>query len=140
MFDSRSLSVALACLIALATPAQAEPSGLWREKDGGTIRVYRCNAGYCGTIASVVPPLDRTGQPARDQRNPDPAKRDRPLVGVVVLTDMRPNGPGKWSGRLYDSDRGKVFEGNLVEVDANTIRIEGCAMDICAGEALTRVK
>ena len=53
---------------------------------------------------------------------------------------MRPNGAGKWSGRLYASDRGKVFSGNLVELGPKTIRIEGCALGLCGGEELSRVR
>jgi len=122
-------------------PALADPAGLWREKDGGTIRIYRCGAAFCATIASVVPRLDpATGRPRTDKNNEDASKRNRRLVGVPVLVGMRPNGAGKWSGRLYDSDRGKIFPGHLVEVDRKTIRIEGCALGLCGGEELSRVR
>jgi len=127
-------------LLAWSGPALADPSGLWRDKDGGTIRVRACGAGYCASIASVTPARDAaTGKPRTDANNPDARKRSRPLVGVPVLMPMKPNGPGKWSGRLYDVDRGQTFAGHLVEVDARTIRIEGCAMGLCGGEALSRV-
>ena len=53
---------------------------------------------------------------------------------------MKPNGERRWSGRLYDLDRGETLEGHLVEVDANTIRIEGCVMGLCGGEELTRAR
>ena len=49
---------------------------------------------------------------------------------------MRPSGPRKWSGQLYDPDSGRTFSGNLIEIDQNTIRIEGCALFICGGEEL----
>lgn len=122
------------------TTALADPSGVWREKDGGTIRIRRCGAAMCATILTVNPPLDpATGKPQTDKNNSDPGKRNRRLVGIPVLLSMKPNGPGQWSGRLYDADRGQIFSGNLVEIDADTIRIEGCAMGICGGESLSRV-
>ena len=128
-------------LAALVMPAHADPSGLWREKGGGTVRVGRCGGGYCAFIASVVPATDpATGKRRTDSNNADPAKRSRPLVGVQVLFAMKPSGAKRWSGRLYDSDRGQTFSGHLVEVDARTIRIEGCAMGMCGGEALSRVR
>ena len=131
---------ATAILAVMTAGAGADPAGLWREKDGGTIRVYSCGAGYCAVIASVNPPLDpRTGKPPTDKNNPDTHKRSRPLVGVAVLSSMRPAGPGKWSGKLYDSDRGQNLSGHLVEIDANTIRIEGCVLGLCGGERLSRV-
>jgi uncharacterized protein (DUF2147 family) len=137
----RRIGLAAACLAALTNLAQADPSGLWREPDGGTVRIVHCGSGYCGTIASVNPPRDpATGKPVTDKNNADPAKRNRPVVGLPVLIGMRPAGPKKWSGRLYDIDRGQFFVGHLVEVDATTIRIEGCARSLCGGEDLTRVK
>jgi uncharacterized protein (DUF2147 family) len=131
-------ALTLACVF--PAPALADPSGIWRDKDGGTIRVHRCGPALCATIATVEPRLDpSTGKPWTDKNNLDESKRDRPLVGVQVLTAMQPNGPGKWSGELYDSDRGRTYPGNLVELDRNTIRIEGCALGLCGGEELSRV-
>ncbi|MBV8838977.1 MAG: DUF2147 domain-containing protein, partial [Alphaproteobacteria bacterium] len=127
--------------VTLASAAQADPSGLWREKDGGTVRVGRCGAAYCAWIASVIPATDpETGKPRTDRNNPDPTKRNRPLVGVQVLFDMTPSGDGRWSGRLYDSDRGETFNGRLRDVNESTIKIEGCSGSVCGGELLSRVR
>jgi uncharacterized protein (DUF2147 family) len=124
-----------------AGPALADPTGLWREKNGGTIRIHRCGAAMCATIATVQPRLDpATGKPRTDKNNEDVSKRNRPLVGIPVLIGMRPNGAGKWSGRLYDSDRGKIFSGHLLEAGPKMIRIEGCALGLCGGEELSRVR
>jgi len=140
MVFGQSIGLAAAVAILASTQAGADPAGLWRERDGGTIRVYHCGAGYCAVIASVNPPRDpATGRPATDKNNPDVQKRNRPLVGVAVLSSMKPSGPGKWSGTLYDSDRGRNLAGHLVEIDASTIRIEGCIIGICGGERLSRV-
>jgi uncharacterized protein (DUF2147 family) len=124
-----------------AASAAADPSGLWRGSDGGMTRVAPCDGpAYCGFLASVVPPNDPdTGRPWTDKYNPDPALRNRPLVGVQVLTAMQPNGAGKWSGQLYHYGNGKTYSGNLIERDANTIRVEGCWLGICGGYDLTRV-
>ena len=93
-----------------------------------------------GAIASVRPRLDTdTGSPRTDKKNADPGKRARPLVGVQVLIAMRPNGPGKWSGRLYNADDGKFYSGNLIELGPGAIRIEGCWLGMCGGENLRRV-
>jgi uncharacterized protein (DUF2147 family) len=133
---------ALAALMlgcASAGQAVADPAGVWRDKDGGTIRVYHCGAGMCATIATVAPPLDpTTGKPWTDKHNADASKRGRPLIGVQVLSVMQPNGAGKWSGTLYDPDRGQTYVGNLVELGPDSIRIEGCALGLCGGEELRR--
>jgi len=53
---------------------------------------------------------------------------------------MRPSGPRKWSGRLYNADNGKTYSGNLIELGPQTIRVEGCVLGICGSESLTRVR
>ena len=122
-------------------PAAADPVGLWRADDGGTTRVARCGTALCGTLVSVVPARDpATGQPVTDSKNADPSKRNRPLVGVQVLIGMRPNGAGKWSGQLYNPDDGGTYDGHIIEQGPGNIRIEGCALGICGGETLMRVR
>jgi len=124
-----------------AAPAAADPQGLWRGSDGGTTRISECGSALCGFLASVTPPNDpATGKPWTDKHNSDPAKRSQPLVGVQVLISMRPNGSGKWSGELYHYGDGRTYSGNIIEVDANNIRVEGCVLFLCGGERLTRVR
>jgi uncharacterized protein (DUF2147 family) len=132
---------ALALAGVWVAPALADPTGLWLDKDGWTIRVQPCGPDLCAVIASVKPPLDpATGRPWTDKNNADASKRSRPLIGVEVLTGMRPSGPQKWSGQLYDADRGHTLSGNLIEIGQDTIRIEGCLLMLCGGEELHRVK
>src|SRR3954465_7688355 len=108
---------ALVLVSASTAPVFADPSGIWREKDGGIIRVVRCGQGFCATIVTVEPRLDpATGKLRRDTNNADASKRNRPLVGIRVLTAARPDGPGKWLGSLYDSDRGRIFPGSLIQL------------------------
>ena len=130
-----------AIVLAMAGHAIADPIGLWRADDGGTTRIARCGQALCATLTSVIPAIDPdTGRPMTDKFNSDPALRSRPLVGVQVLISMRPNGPGKWTGQLYNPDDGQTYAGNLIEQGPNSIRIEGCALGICGGEDLARVR
>ncbi len=146
MIAARKSLLRAVCAFAVLTlagagQAVANPIGVWREKDGGTIRIYRCGAALCATIATLQPRLHpATGKPRTDENNENVSKRNRPLVGMQVLIGMRPSGAGKWSGRLYDSDRGQFFSGNLLELGPKTIRIEGCALGLCGGEELSRVR
>jgi uncharacterized protein (DUF2147 family) len=120
-------------------PALADPTGVWLDKDGGTVRIRTCGGALCGAIASIRPRLDpATGRAWTDKKNADPSKRARPLVGVQVLIAMQPSGPRKWSGRLYNADDGKLYSGNLIELGPGAIRVEGCWLGICGGENLRR--
>ena len=139
----RRTSVFIAALSALAltAAAAASPVGLWRAKDGAQIRVVACGRALCSFIATTNPRLDpSTGRPPVDKHNPDPARRDRPLAGLQILFGMAPNGPGEWSGQLYNDDDGHTYRGKIRELGPNAIRIEGCAGALCGGQELTRLK
>jgi uncharacterized protein (DUF2147 family) len=139
-YDCAKAALAALMLACASGGAFADPAGIWRDKDGGTIRVHRCGPALCATIATVEPRLDpTTGTPWTDKHNADASKRGRPLIGVQVLSAMQPNGGGKWSGTLYDPDRGQIYAGNLIELGPDSIRIEGCALGLCGGEELSRV-
>lgn len=88
------------------------------------------------TKSSVDP---ATGQPWTDKNDIDPSLRTRPLLGLAVLTGMQPVGYGKWSGHLYNIDDGKTYQGNIIELNTTTIKIEGCVLIICGGENLSRL-
>ena len=62
------------------------------------------------------------------------------LMANDTLMGMRPTGPGKWTGRLYNVEDGNTYTGHLIELGPDTIRLEGCALFFCGGEHLTRVK
>ncbi|MGB7101537.1 MAG: DUF2147 domain-containing protein [Xanthobacteraceae bacterium] len=119
--------------------AHADPRGLWLAQDGARVRVNSCGQGLCAVIVSPKSPIDpATGTSWTDKNNPDPNKRGRPLVGIAVFT-MMPDGPGKWSGPLYNVDNGQTYPGHVVEVDHDTIRVEGCAL-VCGGQNMRRIQ
>ena len=133
------LATTFAC--AGVTSALADPHGVWIAKDGSRVRIASCGAALCGTVISTNPANDpATGRPYVDFKNPDPRKAQRPLVGITVFISMHPDGPGKWSGQLYDTDRGATLTGRLIELDAKTLRVEGCLGPMCGGEEMTRGK
>ena len=133
-------AVAASGLIGTAT-AHADPRGLWLAQDGAKVRVLSCGKALCGKIAVSKSPADsQTGRPWTDKDNPNPQLRSRPLVGVEVFISMMPDGDGKWSGTLYNTNGGQTVPGHLYEVDGKTIKVEGCAGTMCGSRNLTRVE
>jgi uncharacterized protein (DUF2147 family) len=129
-----------AATLFISLPAAADPVGLWRDKDGTTIRVQHCGPALCGSIVSMASANDpETGQRWTDKHNPDPARRLRALIGVQVFIAIRRTGPGKWSGRLYNTDDGMTVNGNLIDSGPAVLRVEGCVGSLCGGEDLKRV-
>ena len=139
--DVGKAAVALALLGCVGIgPALADPTGIWLDKDGDTLRIQHCGPALCGTIVNLRVRVDpATGQPRTDKKNADMSRRNRPLVGVQSLIAMRPSGPGKWSGQLYNVDDGRTYTGNLIELGPGKIRVEGCVLGMCGGESLSRI-
>jgi uncharacterized protein (DUF2147 family) len=134
----------LALLLLGAGAVRADPKGLWLAQDGAQVRIAKCGQGreaLCATVAAAKSPVDpETGQPWTDKHNPDPNQRGRQLVGVYVLYNMITDQPGRWSGTLYNTDDGHTYPGHLLELNQSTVRIEGCAIGICGGRNLTRIR
>ncbi len=136
-----SAILAAACFAACNDTGSASPVGLWLAKDGARVRISPCGRSLCGFIVQSSPQIDpETGRPPTDKHNADPAKRNRPLVGVQILNAMRREGINKWSGQLYNDDDGKIYSGNLIETGPSSVRIEGCWLGICGGDDLTRIR
>lgn len=137
-----SLSAIAALLLLGASAALADPRGVWLAQDGAHVKVSSCGKALCGTLVRTKSPFDpATGKPWTDKNNLDAAKRDRPLLGVEVFISMMPDGPGKWSGKLYDTNGGQFVSGHLIEINAKTIRIEGCAAaTLCGGQNMKRLQ
>jgi uncharacterized protein (DUF2147 family) len=126
-----------AALLFITTAAVADPAGEWRVQDGtATIRISRCGAGYCGRIASTVSPA------GRDEKNPDPSKRNRSVIGLEVLINMRPAGENVWSGTTYNAEDGQMYGAKMSLQSEQALKIEGCAPGggPCGSETWARVR
>ena len=134
----RFMAAGLMCVIS-ASAALAEaplPTGQWRVQDGtAAIRVVNCAGALWGVIAGTIGGASNTDT---DKNNPDPALRNRPIVGLPILIDMRPS-QGRWTGRVYNAENGKTYDANIGLVSGNVLHIEGCVLGfLCGGENWTR--
>lgn len=133
----------LAAVLA-AAPAAAAPdpaTGQWLTEDGmAHVAIAPC-AGDPGKACGAVTWLkDPVGHPSRDVNNPDRSLRGRPLIGMLVIRDMRPEGPGRWTGgKVYDPESGKTYNGRLRALTRNRLQVQGCVLVVCDSETWTRV-
>jgi uncharacterized protein (DUF2147 family) len=127
--------VALLASVGFAAPSYAaDPSGVWlTQEQDAHIRIVKCGDGYCGTIIWLKEP---------DVHNPDPAKRNNPLVGTMVAVNFIPlqDPPGKWAGRFYNADDGMMYEGSISPSGANELQVKGCLATACDTQTWTRVR
>lgn len=132
----KSAIAAAFSLLILAMPAGAQspdPSGTWLSQSGETrVRIAKCGAAHCGTIVASVQ--------AKDVNNPDPKLRERNLVGVQMISDIKPSGDG-FSGQLYNIQDGKVYTGKLKLVSPAAMELSGCVMGglFCKTQTWTKV-
>jgi uncharacterized protein (DUF2147 family) len=129
---------ALPFLLALAASAQAAapvsdtPIGTWQNpRHSIAVRVEQCGSELCGKIVSATP------EAQKDARN---AGIDN-LIGIQLLSDYRPTGPGRWSGTVYVPDMGRSFSSRIVQSNPNTLRISGCLIAgfLCKSQDWTRL-
>jgi uncharacterized protein (DUF2147 family) len=144
MSIASKIAVALFGLTAFTASAAADPgidpSGTWLTEAGDArVQIARCGTTICGTIVWLKSPIDSaTGKPQIDDKNPDPAKARRPIIGLNLFQDMKPVG-SKWSGRIYNADNGKTYASKVSLVGSNSLKVEGCVLVFCGSETWTRV-
>ena len=133
----RAFLASLAVLGICASPAiAADPSGDWRVEDGSAVmRVANCNGAIWGVVAWSA----KAG--GVDENNPDPAQRNRPLLGLPIIRGMQQTKPNEWKGPLYNPRNGKTYDGVLTLKKPKVLEVEGCVMGgwICGGQDWTRV-
>jgi uncharacterized protein (DUF2147 family) len=141
---SRIFAIAASILcLAAATPASAgDPRGNWMTEQGkAKINIASCGGALCGNIVAMKEPNDpATGKPKTDSNNPDAGKRTRPMVGVQIVIDMKPDTVDKWKGQVYNAEDGKTYSGSITLVNASTLTLQGCALGglICKSQTWTR--
>jgi uncharacterized protein (DUF2147 family) len=124
-----------------ALAQSAEPVGVWlTEKGDARVKITKCGSGLCGVVVGLKDPIDpATGHPQVDDKNPNPALRTRPVIGISLFVGMRPAATGKWSGQIYNADDGGTYVSHVTFGGGDALRVEGCVGMICGGETWSRV-
>jgi uncharacterized protein (DUF2147 family) len=125
---------------ALSGANAAEPTGTWLTQNGDAhIRVAKCGASMCGTIVWLRDPIDaQTGKPQVDDKNSNPALRNRKIIGIRIFA-MAPDGNGGYAGSIYNADDGQSYRGKIVLQSAAQLEVQGCAGPLCGSERWSKV-
>jgi uncharacterized protein (DUF2147 family) len=141
-------------LAQLATPALAQNrsaiEGVWLTPQQSEMQISSCVEGFCGYISRIVITDEiraKYGDEVdtitnyTDYNNKNPALRNRPIQGLQILTLRAAAKPGHFEGEIYSPEDGNTYAGFLEVVDANTLKLKGCAMMIlCQEQAWRRVR
>lgn len=131
------LAIALAALV--ATPAfAADPvTGNWlTDTRDGIVEVAPCGPRICGRLARSLVPIKG---PPFDRHNPDPALRDRPIIGLPILTGFVAEGK-VWRGTAYDPKVGKSYRTTLERLGSDRLKVRGCIAFFCRSVIWTQAK
>lgn len=130
--------------LAFAAEAGADPAGTWLVEDGrAKIHIEKCGADHknlCGNVVWLKDPLDEKGQPKKDLKNPDPAKRSRPALGMQLINNLTPDDDDVYVGQIYNAENGKMYDVKLHAEKQAELNVKGCILSIlCMSQHWTRV-
>jgi uncharacterized protein (DUF2147 family) len=117
---------------ASAFGADVGPEGTWRTTNGKlTVKVAYCGEPrICATIVAMRRPLDKEGKPKVDHENPNPALRSRPVIGLEIMSGMKPDGANRWKGTIYNADDGNSYAATA-RFEDQTLNVKGCWLFVC---------
>ena len=119
----------------------SDAMGVWRMENGKvTVRVSDCGGNLCGTVVALKKPIDDKGRPRRDKENPDPSLRDRPVIGLTILSNMKASGDNRWSGTIYNPDDGYTYRSKMKLQDGNVMKVDGCFTVFCKSMKFIRIQ
>ena len=95
--------------------------GIWKtEMDESKVEIYRCGEKICGTIIWLKNPIytdskdGAVNTPIIDRKNPDPALKSRPVLGLRVLEGFTVKSDNTWgNGTCYDPKSGNTYRGKI---------------------------
>lgn len=104
--------------IALPVAAAAKtPAGVWANPANSVhVTFVSCGKAICGRIVW-----------ANEKAKADAlAGSGEPLVDSFLFRDFRPDGDHRWAGKVRVPDIGQTLSGTIEQIDAKTLRGEGC--------------
>jgi uncharacterized protein (DUF2147 family) len=131
----RVLPILLLLLAVPPVPADEadEIVGLWitEGEDHARVEIRREGDEYRGRIVWLAEPEfpegdTMAGRIKIDRNNPDPALRERPIVGLEILEGFRWAGGERWTGgKIYDPKNGKTYRCRIRLTEDGALRVRG---------------
>jgi len=114
-------------LLLLALPASAQSvTGNW-STGKARVRIADCGGALCANVTALNEPNDEEGKPKTDKNNANASLRGRRIVGISILSGMRPAGDNVWKGSIYNPEDGKTYSASM-SLQGNSLKVQGCAL------------
>ncbi|MEM6346237.1 MAG: DUF2147 domain-containing protein [Bacteroidota bacterium] len=105
----------LATTFSSMAPLEADQiCGKWlNEEKSSQIEIFEKAGKYYGKVIWIKEPNGPEGKPKLDLNNPDESLRDRPILGLVIISDLNFK-DGKWiNGKIYAPGAGQTADCNI---------------------------
>lgn len=110
------LALTLAAAL-VASASDASPAGLWKNVDDvsgkprSLIRITESNGTLRGTIEKVF--LGPNENPNPKCEKCEGALKNAPVIGLIILSDLKKDGDEYAGGQILDPDNGKVYRSKV---------------------------
>jgi uncharacterized protein (DUF2147 family) len=107
--------------------------GNWKSAMGESkVEIFMCGEKICGKIIWLKNPKytdsndGQVGTPIIDRKNPDPALKSRPLIGLRILEGFTAEGFNNWGrGTCYDPKSGNTYRGKIHLAAPDRLELRG---------------
>jgi uncharacterized protein (DUF2147 family) len=115
--------VLLISLINISVQAGNDPDrilGIWaNDTKDVKIEMFEKGGKYFGKVVWLSKPNQKDGTPHKDINNPDKKLRNRNIMGMEIITDLKYK-DGKWvDGNIYVAKKGKTLDCKIKIFDDN---------------------
>jgi uncharacterized protein (DUF2147 family) len=101
------------------------PIGLWQDEDA-QFEIYDSHGTLSGRIVSIKNESGAEGKIRTDIHNPDPSKRARPVIGLVMMSGFVKESDTHWDhGMIYDPRNGNTYSCSMDLDGPDTIKVRG---------------
>jgi uncharacterized protein (DUF2147 family) len=128
-----TITIVLVCLLTLGsfTPKADNPDaivGTWlSSKKRNQVQIFKQGSTYYGRVVWMMEANEPgTNKPKMDEKNPEEKLRNRPLINLVILTNMNYKGGNLWSdGQIYNPEDGRTYGCDLAMRGPNILSVHG---------------
>jgi uncharacterized protein (DUF2147 family) len=130
--DGRRALVGILVLLALfqfsSTDLGVEsisPLGRWENEDA-TFQIFESDGKLSAKIVALREPTTPEGKEKTDIHNPDPAKRSKPIIGLVFMSGFVRKTDTRWEkGTIYDPKSGNTYSCFMELESPEKIKVRG---------------
>lgn len=121
----------------LQAQSPASVYGRWKTDDHkAVVTIGACGPSLCGRISKVLDKVPAV--PETDINNPNPDMRNRPIIGLPVLSGFKRDGREWTGGRAYDPKTGNSYRAKLALNEDGSLKVTGCILFVCRSKRWTR--